>query len=288
MLLLILIALLAGAGTALSPCALPVLPALLSASGTGGRRRPLGVVVGLGVTFAVTIIVIDKVVGNVAIGQNAPRYIAIVVLIASGAVLLIPKLAEKVEAPLARFSRLGPRTKGTGFGSGLLVGGALGFVYTPCAGPILASITTVGAVSGRTIPVGIAYAGGSSLALLLLALFGRAGFDRIRRAGGGAKLQRVLGVILILTGVVFITNVYVSIDNDIAKNISNINLTAGLEKSSAVTNRLHDITGRKQKFVITPADQKKIDAVAKYEEGSAASSTSPSGAPAASNAIKGP
>ena len=61
--------------------ALPVLPALLSASGVGGRRRPLGVVLGLGVTFAVTIIVIDKVVGNVAIGQNAPRYIAIVVLI---------------------------------------------------------------------------------------------------------------------------------------------------------------------------------------------------------------
>ena len=42
MLVLLGFALLAGAGTALSPCVLPVLPALLSAGGVGGRRRPLG------------------------------------------------------------------------------------------------------------------------------------------------------------------------------------------------------------------------------------------------------
>ena len=44
---LVLFAFLAGAGTALSPCVLPVLPALLSAGATGGRRRPLGIVLGL-------------------------------------------------------------------------------------------------------------------------------------------------------------------------------------------------------------------------------------------------
>ncbi len=42
MLVLLAFALLAGVGTALSPCVLPVLPALLSAGGVGGRRRPLG------------------------------------------------------------------------------------------------------------------------------------------------------------------------------------------------------------------------------------------------------
>jgi cytochrome c biogenesis protein CcdA len=36
--LLLLFALIAGAGTAITPCVLPVLPALLSASVTGGRR----------------------------------------------------------------------------------------------------------------------------------------------------------------------------------------------------------------------------------------------------------
>ena len=51
MTLLILFALLAGAGTALSPCVLPILPAVLSAGVTGGRRRPAGVVTGIVVAF---------------------------------------------------------------------------------------------------------------------------------------------------------------------------------------------------------------------------------------------
>ena len=46
MTVLLAFALLAGAATAITPCVLPVLPALLSASGSGGRRRPLGVVAG--------------------------------------------------------------------------------------------------------------------------------------------------------------------------------------------------------------------------------------------------
>jgi len=48
--LLMAFAFVAGAGTAITPCVLPVLPALLSASAAGGRRRPLGIVLGLAVT----------------------------------------------------------------------------------------------------------------------------------------------------------------------------------------------------------------------------------------------
>src|ERR671937_2681856 len=138
MLLLIIFALLAGAGTALSPCVLPVLPAVLSAGGVGGRRRPLGVVIGLSVTFTVTIVGVAEVVGGVGLGTDPLRALAVVVLAGFGAALLFPRLAARLEAPLARLSRYGPRTRGDGFASGLVVGAALGFVYTPCAGPILA------------------------------------------------------------------------------------------------------------------------------------------------------
>src|ERR1700749_2539217 len=106
MIVLIGFAILAGAGTALSPCVLPVLPALLSAGGVGGRRRPLGVVLGVSVTFA------GAMVG----------------------------VAKGLEARMSRLAALGPRSRGEGFRSGLLVGAALGFVYTPCAGPILAAV----------------------------------------------------------------------------------------------------------------------------------------------------
>src|ERR1039458_9404955 len=138
MLILILFAILAGAGTALSPCVLPVLPALLSAGGVGGRRRPLGVVLGLTITFTVTIVGIAKVVGGVGLGSDPLRDIAVVVLLASGVVLLVPSVGDRLEARLSRLSAFGvggARNRGDGFRSGLLVGAALGVVYTPCARP---------------------------------------------------------------------------------------------------------------------------------------------------------
>jgi cytochrome c biogenesis protein CcdA len=68
MLILLAFAFLAGAGTALSPCVLPVLPALLASGGVGGRRRPLGVVIGLTVTFTVVIVGVANVVDGVGLG----------------------------------------------------------------------------------------------------------------------------------------------------------------------------------------------------------------------------
>ena len=128
MIVLLGFAILAGAGTALSPCVLPVLPALLSAGGVGGRRRPLGIVIGLSVTFTVTIVGLANVVDGVGLGSDPLRDVAIVVLLVFGVVLLVPNVADRLEALLSRLARFGPRTTGDGFGSGLLVGGALGFV----------------------------------------------------------------------------------------------------------------------------------------------------------------
>src|SRR2546423_7637029 len=197
MIVLLAFALLAGAGTALSPCVLPVLPALLSAGGAGGRRRPLGVVIGLSITFTVTIIGVATVVDGVGLGADPLRDVAIAVLLGFGLALLAPGIAARIEAPLSRLARLGPRSRGDGFRSGLLVGGALGFVYTPCASPILAAVISVSAASGRTVAVAVAYAIGSALVLLALTLGGRRVFERARAAGRGPVLQRALRATMI-------------------------------------------------------------------------------------------
>src|SRR5215831_15797485 len=99
-LLLVLFALVAGAGTALSPCVLPVLPALLSAGATGGRRRPLGIVLGLALTFTITIVGLASVVDGVGLGDSATRDVAIFALFAFGVIVAMPALAAKLEAPL--------------------------------------------------------------------------------------------------------------------------------------------------------------------------------------------
>jgi cytochrome c biogenesis protein CcdA/thiol-disulfide isomerase/thioredoxin len=248
MLLLLGFAFLAGAGTALSPCVLPVLPAVLSASGAGGRRRPLGVVLGLTVTFTITIVGIAEVVGGVGLGTDPLRALAVVVLAGFGIALLFPSVAARLEAPLARLSRYGPRTRGDGFASGVLVGAALGLVYTPCAGPILAAVITVSAASGRSVAVAIAYAVGSAAVLLVLCLGGRRVLDRVRAAGRGPLVQRVMGAVMLATALLIVTNVDVSFDQFVARKIPEVSLTASLERSGAVAKRLHEINTRKAKF----------------------------------------
>ena len=139
MVLLMGFAFLAGAGTALSPCVLPVLPIALSAGATGGSRRPLGVVTGLALSFTFATVALVYVIDALGLPNDLLRTASIVVLILFGLSLLIPAASARVEAWL---QRLAPSARSGdpegGFGSGLLVGLSLGFVYAPCAGSILA------------------------------------------------------------------------------------------------------------------------------------------------------
>jgi cytochrome c biogenesis protein CcdA/thiol-disulfide isomerase/thioredoxin len=245
MLVLMLFALIAGAGTAITPCVLPVVPALLASSATGGRRRPIGIVIGLGVTFTIAIVLLAQLVKGVGLASGAARTLAIVVLIVFGVALLVPDLTARIEAPLSRLGRFGPKSRGTGFWSGLGVGAALGFVCAPCAGPILAAVTSVSASSGanaRVVLVAISYSVGLSVVLLVYAFAGRAVIDRIRRVGRGNSINRALGVILLATGVLMIFNVDVRFEEDLAKDTSLpavlVDPTRSLENSGAVQKRL--------------------------------------------------
>ena len=190
MTLLVLFAVAAGAGTALSPCVLPVLPALLSAGASGGRRRPFGVVLGLATTFTITVAGFASVIDGVGLGDGTLRSLAVIALLVFGVVLLAPKLADRIEAPLSRLARFGPRTGGEGFWSGLGVGAALGFVYAPCAGPVLAAVISVGAASGSSLAVAIGYAIGTAAVLLVFCLGGRRVLARVSPAGAAAGARR--------------------------------------------------------------------------------------------------
>ena len=245
MVVLLLFALIAGAGTAITPCILPVLPALLSASAAGGRRRPLGIVLGLAITFTITIVALAQLVKGVGLAAGAARTLAIIVLVIFGVVLLIPELAERLQAPLSRLARFGPKTRGDGFWSGLGVGGALGFVCAPCAGPILAAVTSVSASSGastRIVATALAYSVGLGVVLLLYGLGGRAVLDRIKRRTHGHTVERTLGAVLLVTGIVMATNLDVRFEEALAKDTSLpaflVDPTRSLETSNAVQNRL--------------------------------------------------
>jgi cytochrome c biogenesis protein CcdA/thiol-disulfide isomerase/thioredoxin len=248
MVLLVVFAFFAGAVTAVTPCVLPVLPAIVSASATGGRRRPAGVVTGLSVTFFVTIVGFAKLVDGVGLADGTTRTVAIVVLVLFGIAIALPPLGHRIEELLAPLSRLGPRRAGDGFWSGLGVGGALGFVFAPCAGPILAAVISVSAAqeaTGEIVAVAAAYALGSAATLLVLALGGRRLFAGVRRTARGAVLQRAFGVVMIATAVALVADLDVRFQTALANDLPSVisNPTHGIESSDAVEDRLRDLRG---------------------------------------------
>lgn len=249
MALLLIFALLAGAATALTPCVLPVLPALLSAGATGGRRRPAGIVLGLVACHTLAIVALATVIDGVGLADGAVRTIAVVVLAVFGVALLWPRLGDAIERPLSRLARFGPKDKGHGFGSGLVVGGALGFVYAPCAGPILAAVVAAGATSsttGQTVAVALAYGVGSGAVLFALAVGGRRAVQRLRSAGRGPAIQRAMGLVLVVTAIAMAGQFDVRFQTTLADHLPDfvVNPTGSIERSSAVSDRLADVRGR--------------------------------------------
>src|SRR4051812_47012299 len=142
MVLLVLFGFLAGAATALSPCVLPVLPIVLSAGLTGGRRRPLGIVTGLAASFTFATVALVYVISALGLSDSLLRTVAIVVLITFGLTLAIPAASARAEGWLSRLTGRVRVGTADGFWSGFLVGTGLGLVYAPCAGPILAGVIT--------------------------------------------------------------------------------------------------------------------------------------------------
>src|SRR5579859_4390359 len=177
MILLILFSILAGIVTVLSPCILPVLPLLLSAGIGQGRFRPIGVVVGLVISFSFFTLMLTALVHATGISPDALRYISIGLIIVFGLTLVFPALGQRFELMTSKVAGLGNVVQehsgvvGTGFWSGLVLGIALGLIWTPCAGPILATITTLvatRAVTWSAIVITFAYSLGTALPMFLI------------------------------------------------------------------------------------------------------------------------
>ena len=261
MALLILFGFLAGAGTAVSPCVLPVLPIALSAGATGGRRRPLGIVVGLTASFTFATVALVYVLDALGLPDTLLRTLAIVALLAFGVALLVPPLAARLEGRLSQVAaRLGARpasASGDGFGSGLLVGASLGLVYAPCAGPILAGVITVSAsqpfTAGR-LAVALAYGIGSALVLYLLMLGGRRLTAPLAKRGGA--LQMAMGAVMVLVALAMLNDYDLRFQSAIAKDLPAflVTPTQALEKTSAARSALDDIRGGPDSKLAAAAD----------------------------------
>src|SRR4051794_28631670 len=247
MVLLVLFAFVAGIGTALSPCVLPVLPIALSAGATGGPRRPLGIVTGLGLSFTFATVALGYVIHALGLPDDLLRKLAIAGLIGFGVALAIPPLGDRIEARLSRLVRARPAgDDGGGFGSGLFLGASLGLVYAPCAGPILAGGITLSASQSFTagrLATALAYGIGSAAALYALMIGGRRLTRRLARRSG--RLQQGLGVVMVVVGALMLANLDTRFQNAVASDLPGflVNPTGGLERSASVSKALDGVRG---------------------------------------------
>jgi cytochrome c biogenesis protein CcdA/thiol-disulfide isomerase/thioredoxin len=210
MAILLAFAFVSGVITILSPCILPVLPIVLAGGSTGGKARPFGVIAGFVASFSFFTLALSAIVQALGIPADTMRYAAIVLIVLFGIVMLVPRLREVFDVAVSRIASRGgggapASRKRAGFWGGVPVGLSLGLVWTPCVGPIMASVISLALsqkVDGGSIFVTLAYTMGTAIPMLAVMIGGRALIAKVpalsRNAGA---IQRIFGVVMILMGV---------------------------------------------------------------------------------------
>lgn len=213
---LIIIGLLGGLITGISPCILPVLPVIFLTGGAQSARyedevvparrsRPYFVIAGLVLSFTLVTLGGSLLLGLLNLPQDIIRWVGIAVLIVIGVGLIVPRFQHILERPFQRFGQREVKNRGSGFGVGL----ALGAVFVPCAGPVLAAIIVAGStgqIGVGTVLLTISFAVGVAVPLLVFALAGRSVVERIRSFRSkerGLRIAAGIAMIALAVGLVF-------------------------------------------------------------------------------------
>ena len=251
MILLIIFAFLAGIVTILSPCILPILPIILSSSiGTTqiGKARPIGVITGFVLSFTFFTLFLSTIVSVIGIPADSLRVFSVIVIGLFGASMLIPKFQIWLEILFSKLSQFLPQSQNkTGFGGGILIGLSLGLLWTPCVGPILASVISLaitGSVNLDAVFITLAYAIGTAIPMFFIMI---AGQTALRKAPwlltNASHIQKAFGVLMILTALA----IFFNLDRKFQTFILNVfpNYGTGLTKFediSLINNALQNLS----------------------------------------------
>ena len=229
---LAVIGLIGGIVTGVSPCILPVLPVVLAVTTSEGRR-PFPVVAGIAVSFSLITLLGTLALKALGLPDSTLRWVGIIMLVLVGVGMLVPKLGHLIEAPFQRLPRLTvlqTKTRGKG---GFLVGLALGAVYVPCAGPVLAAVTVAGAtgdIGWNTVVLTVAFAIGASAPMLVFAKIG----DRIG-AGHNTSVHRVAGIVVLVLAVALVFDAPAAVQRALP------DWTAGVQKQLGENEHIQDV-----------------------------------------------
>ncbi|MBI2785352.1 MAG: cytochrome c biogenesis protein DipZ [Legionella longbeachae] len=176
----ILLGFIEGFALIISPCILPILPIFLAGSLSGSKKRPMGIIVGFTLFFSLLIFFSHQLVQLFNINFNLVRDLGYVILLCLAVIMISNHLTEYFGRLTQVFSRIvnifPTNISEGGFGNGLLWGGVIAIIWTPCAGPILAAIIVQTALQKTTITsflTLIAFALGAAIPMFIISLYGK-------------------------------------------------------------------------------------------------------------------
>jgi cytochrome c biogenesis protein CcdA/thiol-disulfide isomerase/thioredoxin len=170
----------------------PARPAAAAGVSRSDGRRPYLVVAGLALSFSAFTLLGTLILSALPLPKDIIRWVGLVVLVLVGVAMMVPRVQDLLERP---FTWIPQRRVGQGHG-GFVLGLALGAVYVPCAGPVLAAITVAGAtgrIGADTVALTLAFAVGTAIPLLAFALAGRGVAERVRAFQTRQRGVRIVG-----------------------------------------------------------------------------------------------
>jgi cytochrome c-type biogenesis protein len=207
----LLLSVLAGSLTVLSPCVLPVLPFVTASSLRSHKWGPLALALGLLISFVGASILISSTGFLLGFSAETMKIIAGVLMTLSGLLFVSQKLADGFASKLSVLSNIHVSENQnhselvTEFINGLI----LGIVWTPCSGPSLGVALGLAAksdsVGQASLRLGL-YGVGAVLPLLLFSYGAKSLLKNVRKNSQMiSNIKKIFGILIMGFGVAIVT-----------------------------------------------------------------------------------
>lgn len=204
------LAFMAGILSLVSPCVLPMIPAVAASAMQSSKWALITLALGISLAFALAGTVLTFVLLNLGISTEWLRYFSVVLLLLMGATLLIPKLSDTLAFLLSRLTSRAANVQIEGSSAPMqfVIGASLGLVWLPCVGPTLGTAIAL-ASTGQSMPMAFAvmlsFGIGTAIPLVLLGYYSGKKLATIKSSGKLGKT--ILGATLVFLALIILTGV---------------------------------------------------------------------------------
>lgn len=210
------LAFLEGVWLILSPCILPILPIVLATSLTGGRRRPIGIIIGFILSFTLFALLARQLLSAFVLESAVLQNTSLILLIVLGVSMLIPAFNDWLALRMKSLANWGDHLsnrfgQGDGLRGGIMIGSLIGLIWAPCAGPVMA-VALVQIIQAKTdllaASIVLMFVTGAAVPMLIIALTGRQIMQKLGFLKNHAlRLRQALGLVIIGAGLLLYSGV---------------------------------------------------------------------------------